>query len=617
MRKIKILPQEEIWKIAAGEVVERPASVVKELVENSLDAGAKTLSIFIEKAGKKLIRIVDNGFGMSCQDIRSCVLPHATSKITCLDDLYTIGSFGFRGEALASVVAVSKLSIQSRELGVETGVLIDFFDKKSVEESVEMEYGTDVQVKELFFNTPARCKFLKQDETEWNQIQQIVYSFVLGHRGVSFRLYRDGRQILNAPAVKNIEDRACQVWDHRTAQSLIAINESRNGMSVSGAITNARFYRYNRQQIFVFINGRWVKNTSLTSALVKGYQGALPVARFPAACLFFELEPGSVDVNVHPRKEEVRFSHPGKIEVLLKDAVKKTLENEINKQISDIKPAFLERVESKFIEKSLHQAVGMPTEVMSAAVPSVNASELLHKHEIEYTLPPEDPFIVLQSQSVVQVDQAAEVQSATVFEVQSVAVQQEQPRIIGQLFKTYILAEKEYGFILVDQHAAHERILYEKMKSNFEKQNGIKLMFPEVVELDDEKVGLLLKIKEYIEPFGILLEKFGKTQIVVHAAPAGMQSCDVISLIRDVCEFLVNHGYFDSEEFRKALYEHFHSHLACKTAIKAGDLLSVDQMAKLLAELETVENRFQCIHGRPTIWKFEKKEIEKWFRRGR
>ena len=290
MNVIQLLPDVEAKKIAAGEVVERPASVVKELIENSLDAGATSISLYIEKSGKQLIRVVDNGCGMMPDDAAICFANHATSKVTSLDDLQRLCTFGFRGEALASISSVSKVTLETRynkgEVQEETGIKIEYVDGKvDSKQVVACSLGTDLQIKELFYNTPVRQKFLRQDETEWNQIQTLFYACCLGHLQIHFKLHRDGKMVLNAPPAQTLKDRVMQICGHNLGQNLTAMEgtPAKNGVTVSGLISKHNFWRYGRQQIFFFVNGRWVKNSELSKALMKGYRNVLPPARFPAA----------------------------------------------------------------------------------------------------------------------------------------------------------------------------------------------------------------------------------------------------------------------------------------------------------------------------------------------
>jgi DNA mismatch repair protein MutL len=615
--KIKVLPLSEVWKIAAGEVVERPSSVVKELVENSLDAGATSVTVFIEGAGKKLIRILDNGFGMGAEDAKASVLPHATSKISTVEDLFKVKSFGFRGEALASIVAVSKLTISTKETESDLGVELSFLNGAlEKEEAISREPGTDISVADLFLNTPARRKFLKQDETEWNQIQQLIYALAINNKSVHFKLVRDGKQALNSPPVSLLSERLCQVWCSVCPEDFLSIKNESSGITVEGLVTNARSAYYGRHRILVFVNGRFVKNGPFIKSIVKGYSGALPPGKYPTATIFISLEQSNVDINVHPRKEEVRFSSPGKVEKIIEVAVQRALEAEVSDKVSTNDFSYQSQQSKNSEFHKFNNRGEIANEFLPASATFLDDSDLkvvsevgvLNKFDtlpVQETLLESKPFVVADS---------FEQQMASPL---GVACEPAKARsaIVGQIFDTYILVEKEGVLMLVDQHAAHERILYERMKGNFEEREGVRLMFPEMIDVSKEQIHKVMEAKKTLEAQGILLEQFGPTQIVINALPPGLQAKDAKELLFECLSLLEENDDIDSNEIRKIMSEHMHSHLACKTAIKAGDKLSVEQMERVLDDLGDVENRFQCIHGRPTMWEIEKKQIEKWFRR--
>jgi len=360
MQKIKKLTAQEARKIAAGEVVERPANIVKELVENSIDSGATTISIWIISAGKKLIRVVDNGCGMSKEDALICFEHHATSKITTIEDLNTLSTFGFRGEALSSISSVSKVTLITQSENDKEGTLVELEDGKIVnQQNVATSQGTDISIKDLFYNVPARLKFLKQDDTEWRQIVNLFCALALSYKEIHFKLFHDDKLVYNCPPSSDLKNKLVQLWDHNFAENMmeldmtdpsttLSLRSGRTGqkdthselpasrvaegisrdkpfeqLSISGLISKNNFFRYNRSQIFFFVNGRWVKNNSLSKSLIKGYLNVLPQDRFPAAFIFISIDPTQIDVNIHPRKEEVQFLYPKKIEQLILNNTKK------------------------------------------------------------------------------------------------------------------------------------------------------------------------------------------------------------------------------------------------------------------------------------------------------
>ncbi|MFH1643700.1 MAG: DNA mismatch repair endonuclease MutL [bacterium] len=624
MNKIKILSPQEAQKIAAGEVVERPANIVKETIENSIDAEANQISLYIQDSGKKLIRIVDNGSGMTQADAKLCFTPHATSKITKLDDLINISSFGFRGEALASISAVSKVTLQtnSEDENKNLGTLIEYEDGKFKKiESVAMQHGTNLQIKDLFYNTPVRKKFLKQDETEFNLIQNIFSAFCLSNLKIHFKLFKDDKLILNAPPVETVKDRASQIWGHNFAENLIKLDAplpsttlrtsgaAKNfNFNISGFISNHNFNRYGRQQMFFFVNNRYVKSAELNKALVKGYLNVLPPAKFPACFIFISLDNELVDINVHPKKEEVRFTKPKTIENKLQLLVQQTLQNNLNRSLKaqqTFKPSetsnITKTLETKTYETSKTENNFSNFNPRSTEIPLPFEKQIKNTPDIISTLLNTEPVQTINKIP----EQNKQIKETT----------QAQNKIIGQLFQTYILIEGKDEFIIIDQHAAHERILYEGFLKNFEKKDGTRLIFPEIINLKENHLKYVLQTKDFLSNQGIEIEQFGQNQIAIKSSPPKIQNHDLKEYILDICDFIDENETLDSEIFRKKLNEHMHSHLACKMAIKAGNILSQEEMQKLTNDLQKTKNRLICVHGRPTTWIISKYQVERNFKR--
>jgi len=618
MNKIKILSPQEAQKIAAGEVVERPANIIKEIIENSIDAQATQISLSVEKAGQNLIQITDNGCGMTQEDAKLCFHPHATSKINNLDDLTTISSFGFRGEALASISAVSKVTLITKvniqdQTTDDLGTKLEYLNGQFIKiEKIACPQGTQLIIKDLFYNTPVRKKFLKREETEWNQIQQVFYSFCLSNIKIHFKFFKDNKLILNAPPVENLKDRASQIWGHNFSQNLIILekNVQQNlkqknviNFKISGLISNHNFSRYGRQQIFFFTNNRWIKNQELSKALLKGYLNVLPPAKFPAAFIFIEIENDQVDINVHPKKEEVRFIRPKTIENRLQLLVQQTLENNLTKSLqpkTSQEPTYSEYQEATTIKAS--------SELKTDTLPEFSRKLSSTKPNILSTLLNQNPFE--QKASFVHPELCRRVENKPIETTISY-----QNKIIGQLFQTYILIESQDEFIIIDQHAAHERILYEKFLKNFEKKEGTKLMFPEIINLKPNHLKHILNEKEFLSNQGICIEQFGENQIAIKTSPPKIQNHSLKEFILEMAEFIDENEQLEKEQFRKKLNEHMHSQLACKMAIKAGDTLSFEQMQQLIDDLQKTTNRLVCVHGRPTNWVISKYQVEKNFKR--
>jgi DNA mismatch repair protein MutL len=625
MSKIKILPSHEAQKIAAGEVIERPAHILKELLENAIDAGASQITIYIEQSGKQLIRVVDNGCGMSADDAVCCFLPHATSKITSLDDLYTVQSYGFRGEALASISAVSKVQLITRASDAQDeaiGCLVEYYDGNAqCVQPTACPVGTDIAVRELFYNMPVRKKFLKHDETEWNQLLSIVQAVSLVHTPIHFKLFHDTKLVLNAPAVSTPQDRIAQIWGNNVAQQLQPLNventEARmpSWLSFSGLISQPHFWRHGRQLMFFFVNNRWIKNQELGKALLKGYLNVLPPAKFPAAFIFLTVDQSFIDVNVHPKKEEVRFIKPATVDTHLSNAVKKTLEKRTENSLS------FERIETPRPSLTHHE----PTVFQSFIVPPEQPLNNQISTPINWDTIFTEAKITSPGTSnpvSIEVSEQKEVTQNPVIVTQQLIIPQQKQSflcdyfsIIGQLFKTYIMIENGDELVIVDQHAAHERVLYEKYLKNFESKEGSTLLFPEIVQVTKNQLTLIMGVQDFFHQQGIVIEEFGEQSLVIKTSPPLIQQHDLKNLVLEIALFIEEHDHFDTIKFRKQLNEFTHSHMACKAAVKAGDQLTPIFMQQLITDLAAADNNFICVHGRPTIWTHSKSHIEKNFRR--
>lgn len=640
MNVIKILPANEAQKIAAGEVIERPAHILKEVIENSIDAGASQIFIWIEQAGKQLIRIVDNGCGMNKHDAKLCFLPHATSKISLLEDLYSIKTYGFRGEALASISAVSKVTLTTRPQNDVSGVGYQICYQDGVftkEEAIACQTGTDFEIKDLFYNMPVRKKFLKTDSTEWNQIINIVQAFCLSNIKIHFKLFHDNKLIINAPEVTDIKNRIAQLWDYDIAQNIIPLQKDEKNLDwldVYGLISKHQFWKHGRSHIFFFVNNRFIKNQELSKSLLKGYLNVLPPGKFPAAFLFFNVNSDYVDINVHPKKEEVRFIKPTTVENHIFNRVKKTLEEELNNSLGQINTKFIDNnynfeKRSIFVEQQnnhlsynqkLSQSFFEPKKTF------VDWSLLLHEkeNELEKTSLTKDPSFSQKNSSMI-LNQKKE-STLELFDHKKPSdpeTDQSQKTIwttnpfsiIGQLFKTYILIEQGDQLIMIDQHAAHERVLYEKLLNTFRKKEGTSLLFPEIINLTKDQMKAAQNLFGFFNDQGIVLEIFGEFELVIKTSPPSIAQHDLKNLILESIQFFQDHDQLDEISFAKKLNEFMHSHMACKAAVKAGDILEIRFMIQLINDLMSVDNRFICVHGRPTMWILKKFDIEKNFRR--
>ncbi len=587
MGKIHVLSEHVANKIAAGEVIDRPASIVKELVENSLDAGADQIEIEVKHGGKSLIRVADNGSGMTAVDAQLALQRHATSKIEKTEDLDTIMSFGFRGEALPSIAAVSRFTLQTRtpegetgtELVVEGGALVK---AKECPAAV----GTVIEVRDLFFNTPARRKFMKQDSTEFGHILDAVTCIALANLQVRFVLVSNGETVLDLVPTQDLAVRAAAVLGEAWSEQTLSIRNEMPHIKLSGLIGKPSLASGNRAQQFLFINKRWVKAYGLSYGLQAGYHGVLMQHQFPAAILFLELNPQHVDVNVHPTKQQVRLSH----EALIKSLIEKTVAAAL-KENGDLVPSFREKAErpaesarSRFQEPSFGFEQRMAT--------------------------PNAPLKV--AEAVV-----ADVVTRQVNEFQPLAIGKglKVTRVLGQVHRTYILAETEEGYIVVDQHAAHERVMFEALMKNFELQQPSSqgLLMEEVLELHPRQVEVLKKSLSFLSKLGFEIEPFGDKSFVVRAVPSILRDENSLTLIK---QFVDEKEAGKSQTRLKGAQEDVAAMVACKRrSVKAADPLTLPAMQGLLEQLARCENPFNCPHGRPSMMKYSLADLEKQFKR--
>jgi DNA mismatch repair protein MutL len=605
MSLIKKLPLHEAQKIAAGEVVERPANIVKELIENSLDANATSITLLLQDGGKKNIQVIDNGSGMDRQDAIMCFEKHATSKITSVHDLDTLTTFGFRGEALASIAAVGKVSLSTKTSTMSEGIKIDIQEGQVLcEELVSCITGTTITVKDLFYTIPARKKFLKTKETEWRLIQDLFQAFSLNHLAVHFKLVNEGKTVYNCPAVSNLAERCTQLFSHTTAPHLIPIkNQDDHGNTITGIITDHQHTEYSRNRTFFFINNRWVKNFQLGSALMKAYHNVLQPGRYPLACIKISVDPHEVDINIHPRKEEIRFLHPRIIESLITSIAKQALEANLSQQ--------------------LHAPVSFtPAQPMQDFAPEGKKSPKMFT-QFDFNALFQSPELLAPLPSVVTV-------TPPVIHYQDVAPQTlnqqttfsadadmswEHRKLVGQLHATYILLEHTNGLYVIDQHAAHERILYEQFSSRFKDLPTITLLFPQIIKLAPQDITLLEPYLALFHDNGIAIEQFSHDQVIIQATPVHLKDIALTDIVQLVLGWITEFSHLEEGLFFKTIHEKLHAQMACKAAIKAGDILTHEHMEQLLKDLSKTPNRFTCPHGRPTGWLLSSYEIEKKFKR--
>lgn len=610
---IKILDPHEAIKIAAGEVIERPANIIKELLENSIDAQAKNITLYLKSAGKDYIKIVDDGIGMSAKDAMLCFAHHATSKISKVDDLNSITTYGFRGEALSSIAAISKVELITKTHDEKIATSITFQNSKCIkQEPAAHQTGTSFIITNLFDNIPARKKFLKTDETEWNQILSIFQAFCLRYLDISFKIFHNDILMYNCHATENIATRSGQLWNSNLHEQLIDIPKSTTkNITLQAALSTPHYYRFNRGQIFIFVNNRWVKNHELIKAIMQGYEGVLPHQKYPAVFLFIEIDPKLIDVNIHPKKEEIKFLNPGIAQQVVSLKIQEALSNFINQKINSEKKVSIKTDsldialdQNIFNDDPFDTKVPEKKVIFPASLQEPVSNNLFSTPFISKPIQKIDsPIFQPKAQEVKTVDQTEEI-NVTLFK------EEELYSIIGQYHKTYIIIEQSDELILVDQHAAHERIIYQRLK-NQGTAPSIQLMFPHVIKLSAQAITKIHSQTHLLSEHGILIDQLSETEVIITATPVGMQIHATEEIIKMIADMLEHQDHLENLQINEKII----TQKACKTACKAGDTLEITQMQNVIKELMITPNRFCCPHGRPTMYTMQLKEIEKHFKR--
>lgn len=620
MAKIKKLSKDNILKIAAGEVIERPANVVKELIENSLDAYCTEISIYIKNAGKDLIQIIDNGCGMSHEDAILSIEKHTTSKLFSINDLKSLSTFGFRGEALASIAAISKMTLITKEESNETGIRLKIDEGKIVDQSITTSNtGTNITINDLFFNIPARKKFLKTKETEWRAILHLFQAFSLANLHVHFKLFSENKLIHNLPISNSIITRIAQVFDINLAQQLLEFKDKNEQCSIHGVLSNPHYYRYDRNLIFLFVNNRLIKDHKLVQAFIRGYQNILPSDKFPMGVIFITINPELIDFNIHPRKEEIQFLHPKIIQQMLSQIVKMQLEKYMDEKLGVDKNL----IEKKSIIKDENNFIKEPSQNQIKFANIKNdqdfSSNLIEKKSF-YTILNNsffktDVLPIFAQQNKFQKIDSSNIEQQDIYknELKKESINY---KLIGQLFLTYIIIETEQNLVLIDQHAANERIIFERMKENFNlAQSKVKLLFPQNIYINNQDIELVEPYFNLFDNFGLSLEVIGKSELILKETPIFLKNQPIDDIIKQTITLIKENTEISDTELQKLIVKKLHSQLSCKAAVKAGDELSIESMHQIIKDLYNIDNKLTCPHGRPTFWNISIKEIEKKFKR--
>ncbi|NMB08040.1 MAG: DNA mismatch repair endonuclease MutL [Tissierellia bacterium] len=603
MKKIKLLDDMTIQKIAAGEIIERPSSIVKELIENSLDANSDSIVVEIRNGGKDYIRITDNGDGISEDDLINAFKPHSTSKLSNIDDLYNIMSFGFRGEALASISSVAKVEVITKTDVGSSGIQAFVEEREIIKKApIGCPKGTTMIVRDLFYNVPVREKFLKSNLVEGNHISDIVYKLALGNPGVSFKYIKDNTVILSTSKSNTIEENIYILLGKEFTNNLLEINCSNENFKIYGYISNNQFYRGNRNHQYLYINNRYIKNTNITKIIEERYKSLIPINRFPVFILFIDIDPSLIDVNIHPTKEEIKFVNEEELNTVLINIIDKSLRENLN-----IPKAFSkEETKDKIAEEIplLYEKSFFQDEHDEIVVEQIEKEDIRKENTILEAIQVYDSDFVNYKE-----DYKKETKKED-------DLKEILPRLkfIGVIFSTYILAEDTLSnkVFIIDQHAAHERILYEKYKKEYENEKVItqRLLKPEIVELTNLEFSVAMQNIDLLRRLGFFVEEFGNNSIIIREVPILFGNPQLKSLFLEIVDnirLVSNNSYdYKVEKIMK---------IACTNAIKAGDKVANIEVISLFKQLSETENPYTCPHGRPTIIEITKEDMEKEFKR--
>jgi DNA mismatch repair protein MutL len=633
MGKINVLDKHIADLIAAGEVVERPASAIKELIENSIDAGATAVTVEIRNGGVTYLRVTDNGCGIAREDVPLAFLSHATSKIASKNDLGAIDTLGFRGEALASIAAVARVEMLTRtshelagtRYGIEGG-------KEQYCEDAGCAEGTTIVVKDLFYNTPARMKFLKKDITEGNAVAAVIDKEALAHPEVSFRFLRDGHETLRTPGDGNLKSAVYAVFGREFTESLIPLDYELNGVQASGFISSPAAARPNRSMQNFFINGRYVKSRTAMVALEEAFKGSLMVGKVPACVLHLSVPFEAVDVNVHPSKIEVRFVnerpifdavyHGTKAALNVGDkphvlklsdsAVPQKKHVETPPEQMRFSAPYLKKIE---LEKPVHTALPVreqPIPTVTQSIPATSFHAAVKAPDIEFT--EEEPAVKAVKPSEPPVAAKDERKPAPepqhIVKPEPPASEEKTERLIGEAFGTYIILERGNDILFVDKHAAHERLLYEKLKAQSGENDRQLLLEPVSVTLSKDEYSAVLASLDVCEKAGFEIEDFGTGTVLVRTAPMILGGNGVAEAVMEIAGYLASNKTDITTEKVDWLYHN----VACRAAVKAGDPASARELIDLVHRAEREGIRY-CPHGRPVFFVLTRKELERQFGR--
>jgi len=612
MARIQKLSKQVANQISAGEVIERPASVVKELVENSVDSGADKIEVSISEGGKESVRVRDNGQGIASSEIELAFSRYATSKISSIDDIYSLTTLGFRGEALASIAAVSRMEIKSRQAAEDSGVRLEIEGGEVVSrERAGLPAGTEITVRDLFFNTPARYKYLKKTGTEASRISRLITSLTLARPEINFTLENQRGEVLSTPGSGNLEDNIYSLYGEEVYDDLIALNFSREFLQVSGYLVNPRQHRSSRQHEYFFVNGRPVKNRFLKMAVEEAYGTRLPAGKYPLVFLNIDLNPILVDVNIHPTKKEVKFSRGEAVKDILQQEIEQNLKKSTGYQEFSgaetgdysVRDGYSARKDTSSQERDRARDRAQDKDKNSAGY---DRQDLFAGRDVSQQ----------QIESVsYQASDSRTNSEETLFRESSSPQKSDfslpgDYQVLGQFHNLFILLETGEGLLLVDQHNAHERIIFDNLCAELEdKSNDSRLLLtPLPLELSPQEKEIIYDIKPELEEMGFSIEEFGPSSLMLAAVPVFLEEesgrenlLDIINQILEKARIIEKHEL--SEEILK--------YSACQQAVKEGASLSMAEMRKISAELFQTSNPYRCPHHRPIVIRLSLDQLKK------
>ena len=627
MGSIAILDENTINKIAAGEVVDRPASIVKELIENSIDAGATHISLEIKNGGITYLKLSDNGKGIAADDVELAFERHATSKIRRESDILNITSMGFRGEALASIASIAKVTLETKTYDEPTGtkIVIEGGKTLSVEE-IAFNKGTTITVENVFFNVPARYKFLKKDYTEAGYIEDIVTRLAIIHPDISFKYVNNNKCIIQTTGNADMKTAIYNVFGKDIARELIPVNYTIENLKITGVVGTPKASRSTRSHEFTYINSRYVKDKTMQTALEKAFDQNLNIGKFPFAVLNLEISPSEVDVNVHPAKLEVKFANESKVfEVIYHGVTNALLEyHKSTSPFAVIEKEIDNQVEQEYIVPVINEYQTSNVEQVENLDKKTSKSEFqvsTHKQEAEtigYQVQPVMPKVETEKQEFKPIyytekDEMLEIKDVVAEQTKNEYETKIKYKYVGAIFDTYILIEIQDKMYIIDQHAAHERLLYEQIKDMYysKTKETQMLLIPTLVELKNNEKDSVLRNIELFEQTGFVLEEFGDNMIKISGVPNIGYDIDYAEMFKDTLDSLTSETKTTKEEKETR----FVYTLACKAAVKANMKLTKEEHIALIDEMVKLDRPFTCPHGRPTAYEISKYEIERRFAR--